>query len=150
MKKFRLVTLVCLSWLSLLTASGCSLFGTGKGSGDANLLPRETQDTYTVLLKGSKPETRQITEGMTVQGVVDTSKARKKFGNLSIVIKRVVPGKQVRHNLKVDFDTKKKRIPYDQDYTIHPNDIVLISPNKTNQLDKVVDALSGVIGGGRF
>ena len=46
---------------------------------------------------------------------------------MEIVVKRMIPGKKIRHRLKVDYDSKKKRVPYDQDYTIYPNDIVLRS-----------------------
>lgn len=138
---------VLLAGLScLFVFSGCNLFGPEKRSETASLLPRDTGSTFTVMLKGSKPETMEITEGMTVQGVIDSTNARKKIGGMDIVIKRMVPGKQIRHNLKVDYDNKKKRVPFDQDYTIYPNDIVMISPGNNTQLDKMVDTLSGVFG----
>ena len=133
--------------VGLVGSVGCNLIGPGKNGGEASLLPKETQNTYTVMLKGFKPETKPITEGMTVQGVIEDSGAKRKFGKMDIVIKRMVPGKPQRHNLKVDYDRGKKRVPYDQDYSIYPNDIVMISPDNTTQLDKVVDALSGVLGG---
>ena len=144
-QKLKLISTTVLTVLFVFS-SGCMLFQPEKTAQNANLLPKGTGNSYTVLLKGSKPQTLEITEGMTVQSVLDNTGAKKRFGKMDIVVKRMIPGKQFRHNLPVDYDAGKKRVPYDQDYTIHPNDIVLISPDNTTQLDKVVDALSGVLG----
>lgn len=146
MKTLHCSSLLLLGIAGLVFGAGCNLIGVGTGSGDSSLLPKETQGTYTVMLKGSKPETRPITEGLTVQGVIESTRAHKKFGKMDVVVKRAVPGHPQRHNLKVDYDKNKQRVPYEQDYAIHPNDIVMIAPNNTTQLDKVVDALSGVLG----
>ena len=145
-QKLRLSLSLVFGLLLVFTSTGCMLFQPGASSKDSNLLPQGTGSSYTVLLKGSKPLTQEITEGMTVQSVIENTGAQRKFGKMEVVIKRQLPGKQVRHRLNVDYDPKKKRVPYDQDYTIHPNDIVLIAPDTTTQLDKVVDALSGVFG----
>ena len=146
MHRFKFVAGLVFSLVSMIMSSGCLLSRPANKVADKNLLPQPTGSSYTVLVKGSKPETRVITEGMTVQGVLDATPARKRFGKMEIVVKRVIPGKATRHQLKVDYDAKKKRIPYDQDYTIYPNDIVLISPDNTTQLDKMMDAMSGVFG----
>lgn len=132
--------------VGVLLSTGCVLFSPGRKAGDQNLLPKGTGNSYTVLLKGSKPATKEITEGMTVQDVLESSGATKRFGKMHVVIKRVIPGKQIRHKLPIDYEVKKRRVSYDQNYAIHPNDIVLVAPDKTTQLDKMVDALAGVLG----
>lgn len=146
MQKLQLSLSGVFCLLLLLTSTGCMLFQPGKSANDSNLLPQGTGKSYTVLLKGSKPQTHEITEGMTVQNVIDATGAQRKFGKMEIVVKRQLPGKQIRHRLNVDYDPKKKRVPYDQDYTVHPNDIILIAPDTSTQIDKAFDALSNVFG----
>lgn len=132
--------------LFCISQTGCMLFGSGHAKTDSNLLPQKTGQSFTVMMKGSKPVTLEITEGLTVQDAVEMSGAKRKYGDMSIVIKRVIPGKHLRHKLKVDFDAGKKRVPYDQDYSIYPNDIVLIAPESSVPLEKVADIFSGVFG----
>lgn len=98
-----------------------------------------------MMLKGSKPETKELRQGMLVEHVLIDSGALTKFGKMDIVLKRVIPGRQERHRLDVDFDSAKKKVKEEQNYAIHPNDILIISPDNSTQLDKVIDSLSGVL-----
>jgi len=110
------------------------------------MLPETTGTTYTVMLKGSKPETKELRRGMLVEHVLIDSGAIKKFGKMDVAIKRMIPGKGLRHRLDVEFDSAKKKVKEEENYAIHPNDIIIVTPDNSTQLDKVIDSLSGVLG----
>lgn len=129
-----------------LLSSGCILFPNGDPTDVSKLLPETTGASYTVMLKGSKPETKELRQNMLVEHALIESGALKKFGKMDIVVKRVIQGKQGRHRLDVDFDSATRKVKEEQNYAIHPNDIVIISPDNSTQLDKVIDSLSGVLG----
>lgn len=145
-RRFFLVTAIAFSSILVASSTGCTLFPDGKPADVSQLLPETTGASYTVMLKGSKPETKELRQGMLVEHVLIDSGALKKFGKMDIVLKRVIPGKQGRHRLDVDFDSAKKKVKEEQNYAIHPNDIIIISPDNSTQLDKVIDSLSGVLG----
>lgn len=142
--RVRLV-LLGLAVAILVPSSGCMLLDLSGKSAMDELVSNGTDSSYTVMIKGDKPATKEISEGMTLQKVLQECGAIKRFGRMDVVVQRVIPGKQMRHRLSVDFDPKKRRIPFEQDYTVHPNDIVTIVPDNSTHLDRMVDSITGVL-----
>ena len=142
----RASQLLLLAFTLLVATTGCHLISPPSDAKFQEITGGQGS-TYTVLLKGSKPEARAIQQGMTVQDVLEQSGATKRWKRLRVLVKRVIPGKQMRHRLEVDYDVNERRVPFEQDYAILPNDIILVAPDQTSQFAKTVDKLSGVFGG---
>lgn len=140
--------LILLVSMTPVFSTGCMLISPD-GKNLDEVVGKPTGNSFTVMLKGMKPETMEITEGMRVQDVLNSSGAIKRYGKMDIVVSRMLVDKGRRFRMEVDYDPAKKRIPFEQDYVIHANDIVMIQPDNTTQFDKVVDSLSGVLGRSR-
>jgi hypothetical protein len=87
--------------------------------------------------------TGTLAEPVTVQRALELSGAIEKYRKMDITILRVVEESGRGLKMTIDFKSKSKTVPPEQDYAIHPNDRILVRPVSGNALDKIVDSVTG-------
>ena len=106
----------------------------------------EVTGTYEVQIMGAMGKVNafegDIDGPITIQTVLERSGATKKFRNVDVTLVRKVKesGRELR--LPCDYQTRSKRVLPEQDYAIHPGDVIFIQASTRNPLDKIVDAIS--------
>ena len=102
----------------------------------------ESFGEYEVLMKSNfgKPASfrGQIDGPITVQTVLERSGAISKFRGMEITLGRVVEESGFPLKLPVGYSGSKKQVTPEQNYSIHPNDQILITPKNNNPLERVL------------
>ena len=85
----------------------------------------------------------EIDGPITVQTALERSGAISKFRGMDIMIYRVVQETNRGLKLPVDYQYRERAVVSHQDYALHPNDRIVVTPTSNNALDKFVDTLTG-------
>ena len=138
-----------LLFLGLITAglSGCASFPT---LGDRDAIATESQPTenppeFFVEMHPifAKPKVYRgvISAPVTIQEALDQSKYRKIVRSPVVDLYRQLPNGGTL-KLPVEFN-KKKRVKYEQDYALHPNDRIIVHSKPQSPLDRIMDSVVG-------
>ncbi|MEM7457399.1 MAG: hypothetical protein AAF456_23900 [Planctomycetota bacterium] len=136
----------------LLTASpGCSTFGPMSADRElpaGNMSVGAENGGYTVYLSGARnmdPYHGVISTDMenptTVQMALHASGAIDKFNAMTVNVVRTVAetGQQLR--MPVDYVSREKAVRMEQDYTLHPGDVISVKMKASGAMDEVLDSL---------
>lgn len=127
----------------LLFSSGCATVPKGDSMSSP---PMETSlrgdDLYGVEIHPPMGEkirwTGKATEGLTVQQALEASGALKKVRVPTIDLVRKVEGQPLPLRMQSEFDTKTRRVSYQEDYAIHPGDRLIVRPKQSpNPIEKL-------------
>ncbi len=115
------------------------------GTGDAPVIAPGTPQ-YSVMMRGegwakSNQVNKPIKEGMTIDDVLNEVKAKQKFRDMEIQIKRKVPDSGQVVTMPIQYRSKNQRVPAEHNYAIHANDQILIKQVIYSPMDKFVDTL---------
>lgn len=124
------------------------LFGEVPDSELAQQTGAETPDgpTFQVEIRedGRQPQLTSLPlpDSMYVQQVLDQSGALRRFRRVRVEIYRQLP-EGGGHRLDVVFDKTTHRIPPSSDYSIHPDDRVVITEDRSTILDDMLESIGG-------
>ena len=115
-------------------------------TGDKSPLPPPTgQDTFTLEVRPSygKAIRKQVplTKDLRLQEALAMSNA--KFRNKDVFIVRVIPKTDKKHKIPVVYDRANRRVTMETDYAILPDDLVVIAPDTTSSLERVMANVLG-------
>ena len=79
---------------------------------------------------------------VTVQDALEASGAISKNRGLEVVVMRVVEDTGRGLRMPVDYDSRKKAVSPEQNYSLHPNDRIVVTARSTSPLDKFVKAIA--------
>lgn len=128
--------------------SGCSTLQVVNPN---NALPatsgeKASQGAYQVQMQsnfGKNVAYQGVIDGpITVQTALERSGAIEKFRAMDITVMRVVKESGQPLKLPVIYSGSKKTVRPEQDYALHPNDVILVTAKSKNPLDKFVNALT--------
>lgn len=127
--------------------SGCSTFSIVNPDRTIPATPtKESTGQYQVQMQGNFGKKigfiGEIDGPVTVQTALDRSGAIEKFKNMDVTVLRVVKESGQPLKLPVDYQGSKKMVRPEQDYALHPNDVIVVSAQSKNALDKFVDTFS--------
>lgn len=78
-----------------------------------------------------------VSEGMTVQNVLEKSGAAKKIRAPQIDLVRKVPDQYQPLRMRSEYKPGTRRVKYEEDYAIHPGDRILVRPKEVaNPIEK--------------
>ena len=141
--RFLSLTIITCATISL---TGCTaITKTAKNAVPVENSAAVSQDSFRVEMHPTfgKPKayTGFITKPTTVQNALEESGALSEFSAMTIDLYRKLPdGRPLK--LPVEFK-KGKQIRYDQDYSVHPNDQIIVRAKSNSPLDKFVDQVFG-------
>ena len=123
--------------------------GKPDGQSTAAELPR-----CTIVMQPEKgrPEAVQVplSEGATVQTVLDQSKAMKRFRRMNVYVLRkpAMDGKSPREpqKMSVEFKRSGRQVEFDHDYALHPNDRIVVEENTSSMVDDMVGTMADALG----
>ena len=129
--------------VAAISFSGCKPITIAK-SQEIVIPPGSPQ--YVVQMKGEGWKKNSVikaalTDGMTIDDVLDSSKAKQKFRNMEIQIVRRVPESGSFVKLPVDYRAKNKKVPVEQNYSIHADDQIVIRQVVETPMDQFVDSM---------
>ena len=143
-KYYSLMVLVSMCAFSL---SGCSMFPKLDKSAVLDNISAAEESTaeYFVEMHPNigKPKLYRgkISEPTTVQQALEISGAMDEFSRIQVDVYRQLPDGRP---LKLPVELKKgKQVRYEQDYSLHPNDRIIVRPKSSSPLDKLVDQVFG-------
>jgi hypothetical protein len=85
-----------------------------------------------------------------VQDVLDASRATSKFRNLDVVIMRPTShASEPMLKMPCRFDRHRRRIGWETDYAVLPDDRLIVREDTTSPLDRVMGSLLGPVFGSR-
>ena len=87
-----------------------------------------------------------LREGTCIQDALQQSGVTKRLSRIKIGVYRRLPQGAGTHKLNVPYDRAKRRVPDEYNYAIHPGDRVVVSKDKTNALDDLLNSALGPIG----
>ena len=156
MRRARLLQTFAFAGLFILSA-GCNALNSNQLSQWNNATPNPVASTppapgstFTVEFhaEGRKPEARQVTlEGEAyVQQALEKSGATKRYSRMNIDIVRMTPqGK--RHKMAVAFDSGARRIEPQNNYFLHPGDVIVVTEDPSTIIDDMYQSVTGSPGG---
>lgn len=150
MSKIKLVLSLALLVAIAALNSGCSTLGSMSIS--ESVIPPaaegEVNGMYMVdmvPLVGKKASHKgQIRGNMTVQNALDESGALKKMRNVKITVFRIVQGSGRTLKLPVKLQSAKRIVKFEQDYSLHPGDRIVVEARSALGLDQVLNSLMPV------
>ena len=77
-----------------------------------------------------------------MQTALERSGAVEEYRAMEITLMRVVKENGQPLKLPVIYRGSKKTVRPEQDYALHPNDVIVVTAKSNNPLDKFVNALS--------
>lgn len=147
--KLHLIPLAILFGLGIVfCGSGCSTLQIGNYG---QTVPADTgttnsAETYEVRMQGKFHKGvgyRGVIDGpITVQTALERSGAIEKFRAMDITVMRVVKESGKPLKLPVVYSGSKKTVRPEQDYALHPNDIIMVNAQTKNPLDKFVSSIT--------
>ncbi|MEM9412273.1 MAG: hypothetical protein AAGA30_14250 [Planctomycetota bacterium] len=131
----------------MMICSGCSMFPKMEKSSAVldEMSKTESVAEYFVEMHPNlgKPKLYRgkISEPTTVQQALEASGAIDEFKRISVDVYRQLPDGRP---LKLPVELKKgKQVRYEQDYSLHPNDRIVVRPKSSSPIDKLVDQVFG-------
>ena len=104
----------------------------------------DSQANYYVEIHASfgqpKLYTGSINEPTTVQQALEISGALSDVKSPQVDLYRMLPGGAPPLKMPVEF--KGKRVKYEQDYSLHPNDRIIVRSQSNSAFDRLVDSLT--------
>ena len=147
--KLQILAIALLLGLGIVfCGSGCSTLQIANPN---NALPtassaKQSFGEYQVRLQShfGKGKTFQgpIDGPITVQTALERSGAVEEYRAMEITLMRVVKENGQPLKLPVIYRGSKKTVRPEQDYALHPNDVIVVTAKSNNPLDKFVNALS--------
>ena len=149
MRRARLPSTFALAGLFIVSA-GCNAIHSNQLNQWNNATPTPAAlasgPTFTVELhaEGKKPEARQAAlEGeVYVQQVLEKSGAMKRFRRMNIEVVRTTPQGN-RHKMAVAFDRAARKIEPQNNYCLHPGDVIVVSEDSSTIIDDMLQSVSG-------
>jgi hypothetical protein len=87
-----------------------------------------------------------ITDGMTVQDIVNAVKVRKLFARINIELQRPVANSHKPLKMPVTVDGFGKRVNPAYNYAIRSGDVLVIREDPSNTLDDMLDGVLSPLG----
>lgn len=137
---------ICLtSVFACLVCSGCNLIPKADDAELPAAAVESSADHYYVEMHKGFGEAKvfkgTIDKPTTVQNALEQSGAQKQFAAMSVDVMRQLPNGTVL-KLPVEFKSGKK-VKYEQDYALHPEDRIVVKSKSGSALDKLVDNVLG-------
>lgn len=82
-----------------------------------------------------------ITERMTVQDVLAEADAIRRFGKIEVEVHRVSRQSRRMMKLPVNYETRERRVSYEQNYAILPNDRIVVRHAESSPLDSILGGM---------
>lgn len=81
--------------------------------------------------------------GMTVQDAVDKAKAGKHFRRVTIDLMRTHAQSGEPHKMQIAFDDAKDQVAHSTNYSLHPNDRLMVTENTNTVIDDMLSSFLG-------
>ena len=131
-----------------LLSSGCTLYNPTKTSMGEQAIPvSKTANQYAVHMKDWRGDAKVyrgvFEESITVDDALVAAGAKRKYRSMEIDVMRRDPKSGRMIKLAADYDTRKKRIKFEQDYAVHPGDQIVVRPKSGGAMEKLVHSVFG-------
>jgi len=137
----RICTLLC-GLSVILAASGCTAISSLHFGAEAVVESADPLPTYMVELhaKGKKPVSAEvtITEPVTVEEAIARARKEMRFKQVNVTVYRQAPGQSQTVRMNVDYESSKRRVSPDTNYTLYPGDRVFIKKNTRTMMDDIL------------
>lgn len=141
---WKLVTALLILAVFAIMQSGCSTLDTLASSESVPPVSEPGKGMYMVdmvPLAGKQTSFKgKIRSNMTVQNVLEESGALKKIRNPKITVYRIIRGKGKPLKLPVPMQSGKRIVKFENDYSIHPGDRIVVKSN-SGGLDNLMQSL---------
>lgn len=134
--RFRIGSTLLL--LGVCLSVGCQVFPQ-KDSAAETTMVAESRGKYLVEVKplgrSGRTETFELTGDHTVSHALKEVGIGKRRGTYEIELMRTNPQTGQRHKMMVTYDPAKRSVPVEQDYSIYPNDHLIVREVTVNPID---------------
>lgn len=118
------------------------LFAPADAVADADATPQaQPQGQYLIEVRrgGSDVESNShpLYGTETVNTALEKAGLTKKKGGWDIELIRTNPQSGMRHKMHVDYDRAERRVRYEQDYALFPNDHLIVKKSEESPLDEL-------------
>ena len=152
MKTLNMTRCVAIAAILMLAAStGCSTFGPMSADRDlptANSPVGAENGGYSVYMDGMKNRdpfhgmvSRDMNNPTTVQMALQQSGAIKNFKGMHIDVVRTVAESGQQLKMPVEYVIREKAVRMEQDYTLHPGDVIMIRAKSSTAMDQMLDSI---------
>ena len=124
------------------SASGCALFEPVSAADEEPIAAKpESRGGYVAEYRAGnqKPKLQnfELVGQPTVQDALEQASVIKKFSGHDVVLIRTIPNTNRRHKMEITFDKGSNQIRPEMNYSLHPNDHLIIKQAAYNPIDDI-------------